>query len=484
MHDSDPEGLRLPVKLDTACNGEFFPIALDPLSRETNLTAQRRATDYARRLGKSRRAYLKSHAGAASFLATMNETFAAAGKVGGHYAVPQDASFDDDAALSVLGGAEFIFDVHLHHMNPHGAWRTEAPRWEASARRFSIEKGNVDYDPVHCLDANHLLKEVFFDSDTTCAVLSAVPAAPHNPLEVEEAAATRSLVEMVTGSRLLIHGMALPNYPGNIEAMGAVQADYDVAAWKTYTQWGPDGQGFWLDDEETGIRFIEKVREFGVKRIAVHKGVPIGEMGSDHGSCRDIGIVARRYPDVDFLVYHAGYEPLIAEEAYREDLERGVNTLVRTLRENGIGPGENVYADLGTTWRFVMRDPDQAAHVLGKLLLAVGEDNILWGTDSIWYGSPQDQIQAFRAFEISQEFQERFGYPALTPLRKRKIFGLNGAHVYGLDPAQVSKNVDADALGRAKAAYLERRDPSFLTYGPKTRQEFEQFLMLNGGAPG
>ena len=61
-----------------------------------------------------------------------------------------------------------------------------------------------------------------------------------------------------------------------------------------------------------------------------------------------------------------------------------------------------------------MGDLDQAAHVLGKLLLAVGEDNIVWGTDSIWYGSPQDQIAAFRAFEITPEFQERFGYPALT----------------------------------------------------------------------
>lgn len=28
--------------------------------------------------------------------------------------------------------------------------------------------------------------------------------------------------------------------------------------------------------------------------------------------------------------------------------------------------------------------PLEAAHVLGKLLLAVGEDRILWGTDSVW----------------------------------------------------------------------------------------------------
>lgn len=57
---------------------------------------------------------------------------------------------------------------------------------------------------------------------------------------------------------------------------------------------------------------------------------------------------------------------------------------------------------------------------------------MLWGTDSIWYGSPQDQIQAFRAFEITPEFQERFGYPALTKGLKAKVLGLNGARVYGV----------------------------------------------------
>ena len=48
---------------------------------------------------------------------------------------------------------------------------------------------------------------------------------------------------------------------------------------------------------------------------------------------------------------------------------------------------------------------------------------MLWGTDSIWYGSPQDQIQAFRAFQISPEFRERFGYPEITPAIRAKVFG-------------------------------------------------------------
>ncbi|MGH8729576.1 MAG: hypothetical protein ACREV9_15780 [Burkholderiales bacterium] len=40
---------------------------------------------------------------------------------------------------------------------------------------------------------------------------------------------------------------------------------------------------------------------------------------------------------------------------------------------------------------------------------------MLWGTDSIWYGSPQDQIQAFRTFQISEKLREKHGYPEITP---------------------------------------------------------------------
>ena len=58
----------------------------------------------------------------------------------------------------------------------------------------------------------------------------------------------------------------------------------------------------------------------------------------------------------------------------------------------------------------------------------------MWGTDSIWYGSPQDQIQAFRSFEITPEFQEQYGYPALTPKVKEKILGTNSARLYEVKP--------------------------------------------------
>ena len=67
---------------------------------------------------------------------------------------------------------------------------------------------------------------------------------------------------------------------------------------------------------------------------------------------------------------------------------------------------------------------------------------MLWGTDSIWYGSPQDQIQAFRSFRIADELVERHGYPVLTPELKAKVFGLNGARVYGVGVLLVNTLVD------------------------------------------
>jgi hypothetical protein len=137
------------------------------------------------------------------------------------------------------------------------------------------------------------------------------------------------------------------------------------------------------------------------------------------------------------------------------------------LIENGVKPGSNVYAELGSTWRFLMRDPEQAAHALGKLIKYCGKDNVLWGTDSIWYASPQDQIHAFRVFQISEQLRAKRGYPEITPAIRAKIFGLNGATVYGLSAAEVKKYASRDELAREKSNYLENPILPFRTYGPK-----------------
>jgi uncharacterized protein len=100
---------------------------------------------------------------------------------------------------------------------------------------------------------------------------------------------------------------------------------------------------------------------------------------------------------------------------------------------------------------------------------------VIWGTDCLFYGSPQDQIQALRSFRISQEFQDRFGYPELTKEIKDKILGLNGARLYGVDPLAATCE-----FSRKELELLRRQLPGQnRTLGPATAAEARVFRTLD-----
>jgi len=93
----------------------------------------------------------------------------------------------------------------------------------------------------------------------------------------------------------------------------------------------------------------------------------------------------------------------------------------------------NCYAEIGTTWASsVVTFPTVAAHILGQLMKFIGEDRIVFGSDSVWYGSPQWQIEALWRFQVPEAMREKYGYPALTESAKRKILGLTSAKLYGI----------------------------------------------------
>ena len=475
---------RLPIKIDATSNGEFRPVPIGPELRAARRLAHERIAANAQRTATSRRRFLSGICGAATTLLAFQEVFAATGR-GSGFILPKEAAFEPAAAAQTLSGHEFIFDVQTHMVDVNGAWRERmsARQWESALKSFPQGACGAS-DAVACFSADRFIEEVFVDSDTQIAVLSFVPGLPDsNPLTIEEARRTRELVARLKGTdRLLLHAPVVPNAPGEIARMAVMARTYPVAAWKVYTQWGPQGMGWRLDDPRIGIPFIEQARALGIKTIAIHKGLPFAGMPREFAACADVGPVARMFPDVTFIIYHSGFETDRREGPYDPaNAARGIDSLLTSLQENGIGPGGNVYAELGSTWRFLMRDPDAAAHGLGKLLRHIGEDNVLWGTDSIWYGSPQDQIQAFRAFQIADALVQQYGYPALTPGVKSKIFGLNGAKIYGVDPVAVTKHGAADPVGRVKLA--REGAPSFATYGPRTSAEFDAFIALTGGAP-
>ena len=465
----------LPVKLGPCSTEEYAPLPLDAVTAEAVRIARGECEDNARRTGVSRRDFLRSSCAVAVTLLALDACSKAAHKAvgarpGGTFAIPPEATTEPAAAEAALGGQEFVFDVQGHLLD-HIIDPAARSEFAAIASGFP-QRSCGEHDPDDCFSIEHFLDEMFNRSDTKMLVLSAVPLSlEHDPLSPTVMREARRLAGVVChDDRLLLHGKVAPTtrpLPEVLAAMEALAHAMPIVGWKTYTHLV--GPGWWLDDHDSGApqvgeAFIRKAAELGVPRIAVHKGL----VPSAYNTPEDVGSAARNHPDVSFIVYHSGYELGHPEGPYQAG-NRGIDAFITSLRRAGVGPNANVYADLGTTWWQLMRDPTQGAHAWGKLLRYVGEDNVVWGTDSIWYGSPQDQIQAFRALQISPELQERYGYPALTPDLKKKVLGLNGARVYGVEHCIATAcRFEPSDLARARAS----TPGGSALYGPRTRRGF------------
>ena len=493
MRDDDP---GLPIKFGPCSNAEYDPEPLSPVITETIRRAREECERNARRLGMGRREFLLSSMAAATTLLALDActrealrgTTGRRVSPGGTFAIPSEATTEPEAAHQAVGGEEFILDVqgHLLEYDVNSAAAQGANFWQSFPQQNCGES-----DPRVCFDIEHFMTEFFLRSDTNMLVLSALPIAPAgSPLSPQIMDETRRVAEALChDERVLLHAQVLPNVgslQANLDAMADRVRRYPIKAWKVFTHY-PDlythrGEGWWLDDHERGVpkvgeAFIERAVSLGMPRIATHKGL---SGGSRFASPEDVGPAARKHPDARIIVYHSGFESRIAEGPYLNATKNvGVNRLIASLKEAGIGPGENVYAELGSTWWYVMKTPTQAAHVLGKLLKHVGEDNVVWGTDCLFYGSPQDQIQAMRAFHITEELQERYGYPALTKEVKGKILGLNSARLYGVDPVTVPCR-----FTRHDLEHIRRLLPaSNVTYGPATKADVRAFADHHQGWP-
>jgi hypothetical protein len=466
--DDDP---GLPIKLGPCSNGEYLPKPPTERTREVARRTRDLAERHARSLGMSRRRFLLSSMGAATMLTVLGACSRDdEGSPGGSYAVDPEAQRDPDAAAESLGVDEFVFDVQGHFLDYSHDFTGSAPGFPQS------ECGEAD--PKDCYSVDKFLDLIFNKSATNMVVLSALPFAG-NPLSPEVMARTIDIADRVCGdTRVLMQGEAHPSdgpLPVMLQNMADLKARYDIIAWKVYCHAG--GPGWFLDDHDAagaqvGNVFLEQVSALGPPIVAVHKGFT---SGSKYAQPVDVGPAARTHPQLSFVVYHSGYDGDV-EGPYIEGDRTGVNGLVTSVRQAGLGPGSNVYAELGSTWRSVMGDPTQAAHVLGKLLVAFGEDRVVWGTDSIWYGAPQDQIQAFRSFQITPEFQERFGYPELTAERKAKILGKNSAALYGASPITTTCEISADDIEQMRLASTDANR----TFGPTTAAQAFPLMSAHG----
>ena len=156
-HRIDPEGRRLPIKLDSTSNGEFAPVPLSPANLAANRLAHEFVSSCSKKTNLTRRRFLVSSCGAASTLLAFNEANATRA---GYFDVPREAALDEALAQATVGAKrEFIFDVQGHFVDvPRGSNRL------LSSPNFGRDR---------------FIKEIFMDSDTDLMVLERQsPVAP------------------------------------------------------------------------------------------------------------------------------------------------------------------------------------------------------------------------------------------------------------------------------------------------------------------
>ena len=98
--------------------------------------------------------------------------------------------------------------------------------------------------------------------------------------------------------------------------------------------------------------------------------------------------------------------------------------------------------------------------MLGQLIQGLGADHVVWGTDAIWTGSPQWQIEALRRLEIPEDMQKKYGFNPLGAADgpvKRAIFGENSARLYNFTAAQRAA-LKTDKVALAKMNYDQHGD--------------------------
>src|SRR3546814_2370065 len=128
-----------------------------------------------------------------------------------------------------------------------------------------------------------------------------------------------------------------------------------------------------------------------------------------------------RSPQLNFLIYHAGYRHVGGQpgEAWEEFSRTGRLSWVSDLAEIPQAHGvSNVCADIGQSFaNTIIDDPRVAAAMLGILIKGLGPERVIWGTDAVWAGSPQWQIEGLRRLEIPAEMQQAHYF---VPLRSEQ----------------------------------------------------------------
>jgi len=454
---------------------EWVPLPITPKQRLVKKLIEEETAARAKRHGMTRGQFLRTAAATATAFMVMNKVYgldqtgdAAAMPVGKHHC-------DDlDAAHELLDTDVFVMDVQQHHVD-----LTLFGSNDQFCFLDFVRKQHPELSCPESIGQASYIKDVFVDSETNVGVISGLPYGI--PLGPEAMAQTRDLVNQLAGSqRALSQAVCDP-----LAAHGAPTAidtlDHQVnvlkgKALKCYTY---SFNGWRLDDENVSYPMLREATRLGIKLVNVHKGLPAVFAPGSPESVRttDIPKVVHDWPHLSFCAYHSGY----FQGTTHPEGKNGLTEWIEVAESIPKRERRRVYTELGTTFAYqVQQGADQAAHLVGQLLKTFGSRNILWGTDSVWWGSPQWLIDAFKNLQIPASFREQFGYPPLTKRAKRRILGENAARLYGVKVHEKRCTLPADRLALVQQEQGGMRaGRSLRWWGPQTRRDF--FAMLAWG---
>jgi uncharacterized protein len=456
-----------PIPVQSVSSDEFMPCSQTPKQREFEARVKEMGAAMAKRLGVSRRRFFQSAAGMATAFLAMNDTYGPIFGVSRAEAQTPDQANERAKKLS----GQFIMDMHTHFLRTGTNIKTFVNQRNAVGKAGWNKALSEKEQTIEDLMFQNYLKEIYLDSDTKVACISGAPSEVPADwfLTNEMKAQARASVNAIAGTkRMFAHAIFTPGYDGWMEQVDKAIAELKPDSMKGYTIGDNTNKDMskhpWrLDDEKLVYPAYEKFLKAGLRNVCIHKGLfpPSVEKQFPHllaySDVRDVTKAAKDWPQLNFIIYHGAYRNGPAKEAFADFERTGRVEWVSDLADIPAKAGvKNVYADVGQLFaQTTIAEPRLSAVMMGILIKGLGADHVNWGTDAIWTGAPQWQIEALRRLEIPDELQKKYGFAALGPADgkvKNAIFGGNNARLYNYTPKQVAA-IEHDSLATWKLAY-------------------------------